>query len=330
MKHKILIGGGTGLCGSHLSRYLLDKYYEVVILDNLSESYIENLDRRAKFYKVDIKDFKLVKQIFEIERPDYVYNAQAMAAEIVSPFCKGRTYNDNLITTSNMLSNSVEFDIKKFITFSSIAIWAGHENPPYFEETPTNPKDSYGISKLACDLECDITKKQFGLNYSSVICHNYQGKFVNCFSLYRNFIAIACRQALNNERITVFSDGFQKRQFSHVKYLCEPLEKLLTTDCERVILGADIDYKIIDVANIVKKIAEKDGKNTSIFHLEERNEAKLATCSHEKAKKVLNFQDKTDIEELCYEVYQWMKDQPKRETRRMEYEISKNMYSFWK
>lgn len=330
-KIKVLLGGGSGLCGSWFSRHLLNKGYDVVILDDFSESYPENLDPRAKFYLVDISDFKKVQQIFDIEKPDYVYSMQAMAAEIASSFSKSRTYQDNVITTTNLLSASVNIGIRKFIQFGSIAIWAGRDDPPFNEKTPPQPLESYGISKLNCLLECQVTKDQFGLDFSYIIPHNFQGKYVNSNSLYRNFLGIAAREALNRKPIPVFGSGCQTRQFSNIKYLMDPFEKLMYVDCPIVNLGSDIYYKVIDIAETIKKIAYKDGIDTDIKYLPQRHEAQHSWCDHSLAKSILDFDDKTDINELCEDVYNWTKQCLKfPPTKKMNFQITNGLPESWK
>lgn len=326
---KVLLGGGSGLCGSHLSRFLLDKGYSVVILDDFSESFPENLDPRAKFYLVDIGDFKKVQQIFDIEKPDYVYGMQAHASEILSHWMRVDCYKNNLLTEMSLINASINSGVKKVIAFSSMAIY-GEKNPPFTEDMEASPLDPYGISKANLEADHELAKNHFGLDYSVVRPHNFQGVFVNWMNIYRNFVGIAVRKSLNNENILVYGDGLQTRAVSDVKYLCDPLEKLLYTDLKVVNVGADKPYTILSIAQIIQKIANQDGKNISIEHREPRHEVKHAFCNHKIAKEKLGFKDETDIEKLCYEIYHWAKTQPKRDLKWSDYEVNKNIYSYWK
>lgn len=327
-KTKVVLGGGIGLCGSWFSRYLLDKNYDVVILDDLSESYIENLDPRAKFYLVDIGDFKKVQQIFDIEKPDYVYGMQAHAAEVLSHWTRIDCYKSCLLTELSLINASINSNVKKIFGFSSMSIY-GKQSPPFVENMSPDPCDPYGQAKTSLEVEHKLAKNIYGLDYSVVRPHNFQGIYVNWASMYRNFVGIAVRKALNNENILVYGDGFQLRAISDIKYLCEPLEKLMWTDIETVNIGADKPYQIIEIAAIIKKIANNDGKNIGIEHAEARHEVKFAYCDHTLAKEKLDFKDETDVEKLCYEIYHWVKTQPKREVRYMDYEVTKNLYPYW-
>ena len=326
---KILIGGGAGLCGSHLSRFLLDKGYSVVILDDFSESFPENLDPRSKFYLIDIGDFKKVQQIFDIEKPDYVYGMQSHAAECASPWTRIDTYYSNLITELSLINACVNTGIKKKIAFSSMATY-GNSPTPFLESMTLAPIDDYGLAKEVSEREHKLAKIHQQLDFSIVRPHNFQGIYVNWANIYRNFLGIAVRKALNNENILVYGSGRQLRAFGDVKFLCDPLEKLLYMDLESVNLGADKPYMVITIAQIIQKIASKDGKHVSIEHAEPRNEVQNAFSDHTLAKEKLGFKDETDVEKLCYEIYHWVKTQPARTPKKYKFETTKNLYSFWK
>lgn len=329
--NKILIGGGCGLIGKHLTTYFLDKDYEVVIVDNLSESELRGLDNRAKFYKADIGlDSKLLFDIFRFEAPDFCISAQAMAAEIASPWLKTRTYLDNFISLQNLINNCVRFDVRKILHFSSIAVFAGRDDPPFTERSVPKVNDDYGLSKLMGEESLELTKKQFGLNYSVIRAHNFQGPGM-CLNGLRNFLGIAADKARRNFNIPVFGDGLQTRQFTDVKFLCKPIEKLLTTDLNVVNLGADKSYSILQVANIFKEIAHKHGKkDVEISFLPERDEAKHAWMDHSLAKEELGFEDETDIENLCYKIYDWVARQPISVPQKTIFELYKFLPDYWK
>lgn len=328
-KLKVILGGGAGLCGSWLSRHLIDKEYDVIILDDFSESYPENLDSRAKFYLVDISDYTKVQQVFDIEKPDYVFAMAAHAAECLSPWMRMDCYKNCLLTELSLINASINTNVKKIIGFSSMAIY-GNQPAPFLESMQPAAIDPYGQAKISLEVEHKLAKLYHQLDYSIVRPHNFQGKYVNWASMYRNFLGIAVRKALNNENIVVYGSGEQRRAFSDVKFLCEPLEKLLFTDLDIVNIGADKDYSILEVANIIKCIANTDGKNIGIEHAEPRHEVKNAFSEHSLAKSKLAFKDETDIEKLCYEIYHWVKTQPFREVKKSIYEVTKNLYSFWK
>lgn len=326
MKTKVLITGVAGMIGSHLSRYLLDKGYEVYGIDDFSGGYEENLDPRVKFSSSTLSQYSYLEipalsSTFEEIKPDYVYHLAAYAAEGLSPFIRNFNYTNNLTCSVNVINECIKHDVKKVIFTSSMAVY-GNNPVPYTEDMQPNPADPYGIAKYAVEMDLKQAHAQFGLRYSIVRPHNVVGIYQNIWDRYRNVIGIWIRKLLNNEPIQVFGDGEQKRAFSHVAYILEPLEKLMTIgDGEIFNLGSDKEYTLNEMANMF---------DVEIEHVEQRHEIKNAYCSHSKAGKVLGFKDDTKISEVITEMIKWARIQPKRQVKSMSYEIDKKMYNYWK
>ena len=322
MDKKVLITGVAGLIGSHFSRYLLDKGYKVYGIDDLSGGYEDSLPfgEHFHFYCGSVTDKKWFDAIFESIRPDYVYHFAAYAAEGLSPFIRNFNYTNNLIGSVNVINNCVRFNSKLIFT-SSMAVY-GEGNPPFKETDQPSPVDPYGIAKYAVEMDIKQAHEQFGLRYSIVRPHNIIGIYQNIWDKYRNVIGIWIRQKLNRQPLTVFGNGEQKRAFSDVKFYMQPFELLMEQgDGEIFNLGADKEYRVKDVA---KKFSHP------ISYLEKRHEVKDAFCSHAKAKAILDFKDETNLEETIGEMFEWAKTQPDREVKRVEYELEKGMYEYWK
>jgi UDP-glucose 4-epimerase len=328
---KILITGGAGMIGSVLSRYFLDKKYNIILLDNLSGGFKENLPENIKFYLNDICDTNSINKIFELENPDYVIHCAAYAAEILSPFIRKYNYENNLIGSINIINACINYNVKKIINFSSFATY-GDGNPPFKEDHVRNPKDPYGIAKLAIEMDLKEAYEHFGLKYSTILPHNVVSKYQNYWDKYRNAIAIWIRQASLGEDITIFGDGLQTRAFSDCQFLCDPIEKLLTNyDDHFFNIGSDRPVSIKDAAELVLNIGKDFGFNKSkLVFLEKRREVVHAFCDHQKAKDLLNFKDKTDLKNLIKEMYEYYIQFPNKKVEYMNYEIDKNIYSFWK
>ena len=95
-------------------------------------------------------------------------------------------------------------------------------------------------------------------------------------------------------------------------------------------IGSATYYNIHDAAKIVQNVLERNGHKVGIDFFEPRVEVKNAFCDHSKAIKMLKFKDETDLEELITEMYLWAKDIKPKEVKYMNYEIEKNLYSYWK
>ena len=330
----VLVTGAAGLLGTHFSRYLLDKGYTVIGLDNLSGGYLEFVDQRMidadHFFQADLTDNKTLSGIFEKYRPDYVYHFAAYAAEGLSPFIRKFNYTNNLICSVNVINNCIKYEVKKLMFTSSMAVY-GHGKPPFKESQLPSPADPYGIAKYATELDIKQANDQFGLQYNIIRPHNVIGIYQNIWDKYRNVIGIWIRKSLAGENITIFGDGKQKRAFSDIKYYMDPFEQLMTgPSSETFNLGADHEYELNYMAELVKKIANEAGYHPDIEHLESRLEVKNAYCNHDHAKTMLNFKDNTNIETTIREMFTWAQGQPVRPMKHIEYEVDKNMYSFWK
>lgn len=331
---KVLITGAAGLLGTHFSKHLLNKNYTVIGIDNLSGGYLDFVDKRMidqdQFFQADLTDSETINGIFEKYRPDYVYHFAAYAAEGLSPFIRKFNYTNNLLCSVNIINNCIKYDVKKLMFTSSMAVY-GHGEPPFKENQTPSPADPYGIAKYAVEMDIKQAHSQFGLQYNIIRPHNVIGIYQNIWDKYRNVIGIWIRKSLAGESITLFGDGTQKRAFSDIKFYMEPFEQLMTgPSCDTFNLGADHEFELNTIAKLVQTIARESGHDPKIEHLESRLEVKNAFCNHDHAKSVLGFKDNTNIETTIREMYAWAKNQPVRPLKHMEYEVDKNMYSFWK
>lgn len=339
-KKTVLITGIAGLLGSHLSRYLLDKGYFIIGIDNFSGGYQDYIDERVVIenfdtstsvcLNLDLLDSAKLESIFETCKPDYVYHLAAYAAEGLSPFIRNFNYTNNVLCSINIINNCIKFNVKKLIFTSSMAVY-GNNQTPFNELQQPAPADPYGIAKYTIEMDLKLAHEQFGLNYSIVRPHNIVGIYQNIWDKYRNVIGIWCRQILEGEPLSIYGDGLQERAFSDVRFCLEPLEKLLTIGNGEIFnIGADKHYKIIDIAKLLMDYVKTKGYFSDIIHYETRHEVKIAYSDHTKAKNLLDFKDETDIQKLLKDIFDWAETQPKREQKTMEYEIEKGLYSFWK
>jgi UDP-glucose 4-epimerase len=333
MKIKCLVTGGCGFIGQNLLRYLLNKEkYELAVLDNLSEGYEEWLPENIEFRNIDIRNAEGVDKFIREFKPEYIFHFASMAAEATSHWLRKYCLDVNCGGTSNVINSAVKHGVNKIIFASSIARY-GTGNPPFTESSPINPEDPYGASKIFSEWDLKSAHELFGLNYSIVVPHNVTGgKYQSIWNPYRNALGIWMNQALNKKPITVYGDGLQERAFSDVKFILPSLEKLIDPEFngQTFNLGADKPYKIVDVAHMVKRTAEKYGYSTNVVHLPERKEVKIAHCDHTKAKNLLDFTDKTNIIETIDEMFLWAENETPKQFVTYKYEIEKNIYDCYK
>ena len=328
---KIFVTGCAGLLGANYTRHLLANGHEVIGIDDLSGGYKAFVTKgeNFSFVKLNLERRKKIVDLFEEHKPEVLVHFAAYAAEGLSPFIRNFNYRNNLICSANLINECIKHDTK-FIFTSSMAVY-GEQEPPFTEDKRPQPIDPYGIAKYAVECDLKLAHEQFGLRYNIVRPHNVLGIYQNIWDKYRNVIGIFIRKTLNGQPILVYGDGEQTRAFSDIKYYMEPFDRLLTEyDGETFNIGADKHFTLNEVAEAVQKVGNKYGYDVPIEHGEPRHEVKHAYCDHTKAKSMLQFRDGTNLEELIESMFVWAMKQPNRKVKNMEYEVTKDIYDYWR
>ena len=329
---KILITGVAGLLGSRLSDWIINNTnYEVVGIDDLSGGFTENINPKVKFYKFNLTNLEKLKEVFKKENIEIIYHFAAYAAEGLSPFIRKFNYENNVIASSNLITCSIEFSIKKFIFASSMAVYGEKYEPPFHEDLLQAPIDPYGVAKYAVEMDLKIASHQHGLNYTIIRPHNFYGINQNIWDKYRNVLGIWMYQILNKESPTIFGDGSQVRAFSYVDDSVIPFwNASQNDDCkgEIINLGGTKEYSISEACNILINVT---GQNIKPAYLEPRHESKYAWATWDKSIELLGFEHKVNLEEGVTKMWEWAKKQPNRERYVWpEYELNKGIYEYWK
>ena len=329
---KVLITGVAGLLGSRLADYILNNTpYKVIGIDDLSGGYIENVPKNVDFYKFNLTDLRDLDDLFQRIKPDIVYHFAAYAAEGLSPFIRKYNYENNLISSTNLITCSIKHDIKRFIFASSMSVYGNKYEPPFHEDLQQCPIDPYGVAKFSVEQDLKIAYEQHGLNYTIVRPHNFYGQNQNIWDKYRNVLGIWMYQIMNNMPPTIFGDGEQVRAFSYVDDSILPFWNASQRDeCigEIINLGGIKEYTINEACNILLKVT---GTKIQPVHLEGRHEAKHAWSTWEKSVKLLDFEHKIDLEEGLTKMWNWAQTQPMRERFFWgDYELDKGIYEYWK
>jgi len=328
---KIFVTGCAGLLGANYTRHLIANGHQVIGIDDLSGGYKAFVPKSENFtfVKFDLERRKKVVELFEEHKPDVLLHFAAYAAEGLSPFIRNFNYRNNLICSANLINECITHNTK-FIFTSSMAVY-GEQQPPFTEDLRPQPVDPYGVAKYSVEVDLKLAGDQFGLKYNIVRPHNVLGKYQNIWDRYRNVIGIFIRKALTGQPLLVYGDGEQTRAFSDIKYYMNPFDKLLTDYHGEIFnIGADKYFTINEASETVKKVAAKYGYDATIEHAEARHEVKHAYCDHTKAKTMLDFRDETNLEELIESMFIWAMKQPNRKVKKMDYEITKDIYDYWK
>ncbi|MFH1776644.1 MAG: NAD-dependent epimerase/dehydratase family protein [Candidatus Omnitrophota bacterium] len=325
MKKNVLVTGGAGFMGSHITEELIAMGCRVIILDDLSGGSMENIPSGAKFVKGSIVNRNSVEQIFKRNKIEYVYHLAAYAAEWLSHFIKRFNYMNNLIGSINLLNAAVNHNVKCFVFTSSIAVYGTNQLPMKENITP-HPEDSYGIAKLSVEKELAISKELFGLDYVIFRPHNVYGERQNIGDKYRNVIGIFINQIMQGKPLTVFGDGKQTRAFTYIKDIAPiiaraPFKKQALNQIFNI--GADTPCTINQIAEQVMRVM---GQKAAITYLKERKEVKHAYSDHQKQKRVFGDKIKHSLYDGLSAMAEWAKKTRSRKSKTYKnIEIPKNL-----
>tara|TARA_B100001248_G_scaffold11726_1_gene7606 strand:+ start:3402 stop:4406 length:1005 start_codon:yes stop_codon:yes gene_type:complete len=330
----IVITGAAGLLGSHLSKWLLDHTNHTVFgIDDLSGGYIDNVPEEVSLFKFDLAEDNSVDRLFKKIDPDIVYHFAAYAAEGLSPFMRSFNYKNNLIATSKVINACINYNVKRLVFTSSMAVYGNGVNGtkrPFDEQDSPSPIDPYGIAKMACEMDIMVAGKQHNLDWSIIRPHNVYGEKQNIWDKYRNVLGIWMYQFLNKESMTIFGDGKQTRAFSYIGDCVEPLYKAGFEDKaskEIINLGGNKFYSIKKANEILKEVI---GEGEAV-HKEPRHEVKDAYPTWQKSMDLIDFEFKTDLPEGLKKMWEWAKLQPNKKRKFWDnYEVEKGIYEFWK
>jgi UDP-glucose 4-epimerase len=327
---KVLVTGVAGLLGSRLTDWIIENHPEVEIvgIDDLSGGYKENINSKVEFWQMNLVDHP-IENCFEVHKFDYVFHFAAYAAEGLSPFIREYNYKNNLLATTRIINNCIKYDVKRLVFTSTMAVY-GHGNPPFDESHTPQPVDPYGIAKYACEMDIKVAGEQHGLDWCIIRPHNVYGIKQNIWDKYRNVLGIWMYQHMNNEPMTIFGDGMQKRAFSFIDDCLEPLWKAAIdsrASKEIINLGSSVFYTINEANTILKEIIGSG----EVLYMEQRHEVKNAHPTWAKSMELLDYRDKTYLKDGLKIMWEWAKKQPNRDRFVWnEYELEKGIYSFWK
>jgi len=307
---RVLLTGGAGYIGSACVRLLIDKGYEVIVVDNLSKGKEELIDKRAKFFKVDLTDKEKLREVFEKEHIDAIMHFAAYKA-VNESMQNPVKYSDNIIGTINLLNIMVEFNVKKIIFSSSAAVYGISEKEIIDESCELKPLNFYGFTKLECERIIEWYHKVYGINYISLRYFNVSGdsglKYVdpnaqNVFPLIMEVILGKKDKFVIYGKDYNTEDGTCKRDYIDINDLADAHISALNSDYNGAInLGTGKGYS---VKELVDNFIEVTGKKFPYEYGQRRaGDSASLIASNSLAKEVLNWFPKRGIKEMIRTTY---------------------------
>ncbi len=324
-----LVTGGAGFMGAHLTRELLDMGHSVVVLDDLSGGFAENVDPRAELVVGSITDDALVDRLFAQHSFDYCYHLAAYAAEGLSHFIRRFNYTNNLIGSVNLVNASVRHGVKRFVFTSSIAVYGAGELPLRESQIP-RPEDPYGVAKLAVEQDLACAHEMFGLEYTIFRPHNVYGEYQNLGDRYRNVVGIFMNQVMQNKPLTIFGDGEQTRAFSYVGDVIPAIARCVEVEAsknETFNVGGDDVFSVNTLADTVLRVL---GSKVDKRHLPARNEVMHAYSDHSKVHAVFGTPAVTPLAQGIEKMWAWARERGVTKTKRFEaIELTEGLPAIW-
>lgn len=228
-----LVTGGAGFIGSNIVEELLKRGNRVRVIDNYATGRIENLRKYindVELIEGDIRDYDAVKNV--TQGVDIILHQAALPSvprSIVDPI----TTNDvNVGGTLNVLKAALDEGVQRVVYASSSSVYGDNPVLPKQEDMIPNPLSPYAVSKLAGEKYCVVFSKVYGLETVSLRYFNVFGPMQDPNSQYSAVIPKFIKAMMNDERPTIYGDGEQSRDFTHVANVVEANILAATVPCE--------------------------------------------------------------------------------------------------
>lgn len=216
ISQKILVTGGAGFIGSHLTDALIEKKHRVAVIDNLSTGFKKNINPQARFHRADLTNFKKIESIVKDEKPDVIFHLAAqidVRKSVADPLFDA---NSNILASINLIKIAHERKVKKFIfTSTGGAIYGDTENRPTSETEKEWPLSPYGIAKLSVDKFLYYYREIHGMNFVSLRLGNVYGPRQNPHG-EAGVVAIFLNKMLKGEQPVINGHGKQTRDYVYV------------------------------------------------------------------------------------------------------------------
>ena len=321
---KVLVTGGAGYIGSHCVKVLLDKGYEVIVVDNLETGYKDAVDSKAKLYIGDIADEALMDRVFSENQVLGVIHFAAFSLVGESMTNPYKYYENNVAKTNRLLESMVKHNVKNIVFSSTAATYGEPEKTPIVETDRQLPTNVYGQTKLAMEQMISWYGKIHGINHVALRYFNVAGAIQDgsigeAHNPETHLIPIILQVANGKrEKLNVFGDDYQTkdgsciRDYIHVLDLCDAhvlaLEYLLNGNSSGVFnLGSGEGFSVFEMVEAARKIT---GHPIPLEIASRRaGDPAILIASSKKARQVLKWNPtRENIEVMIQDAWTWEKN----------------------
>lgn len=284
----IAITGGAGFIGSHMNNYLIQKNFNVIVIDNLSYGSKKNINKKAVFIKGDILNKKLL--IKSLKNVDAVIHLAAMSRSGPSnkeiDFC----LEQNVIGTKNVLEACRLNKVKRLV-YAGSSTFYGNRKGSQHENFKSDFKNPYGLSKYLGEELCLFYNKKKYVECNIMRYFNVYGDNQPISGIYALVIGIFINNLKNKKHLTIFGDGTQKRDFIHINDVVIANYKALLSKTKGEVfnVGFGSNFSINYIAKLISKKIRYTKKR--------KNDAKETLANIDKIKKKLNWKPSIDVKD---------------------------------
>jgi len=306
-KNEGMVTGGCGFIGGHLTDKVIEMGHSVCVVDNLSTGDIKNLNSKAHFYRMDIRDEK-IRTVFEKEQPETVFH---LAAQINVRKSEEDPFLDidvNIKGSVNVIKNFLTVEKrKKFIFASTGGVMYGDidifPTPETIEPFPLCP---YGISKLTVEKYMVYFSAFYNLKFVALRYGNVYGPRQNAYA-EAGVIAIFSTSILEGKTPMIFGDGEQTRDFVYIEDVIKANITMLESPVTGIFnVGTGKETSVNQIFEYIRKVSGKDVKKV---HTDPRKgEIKRSCLCPDKIAQATGWKAKVPIEEGIKKTFTWFKE----------------------
>jgi UDP-glucose 4-epimerase len=304
----VLVTGGAGFIGSNVIKLLTSEGCDVVVLDNLSSGYEQNLEpfKQVSLQVGDVRDAETVARV--MEDVEIVFHLAASVGNVKSIEQPVEDSEINVIGTIRVLEAARRAGVKKIVCSSSAAIFGELQRLPIDEGHPTEPDSPYGVSKLAEEKQCLAFGRIYGLD---AICLRYFNVYgVNQrYDAYGNVIPIFADRLLRRKPLTIYGDGEQTRDFVSVDDVARA--NLLAARSRGVSGAFNIASGVATTINrLASMMSEMSDGETTIEHTEARKgEVRDSQADISAARATLGYEPRVALAPGLLEYMHWFRSE---------------------
>jgi len=287
---KVIVTGGAGFIGSHIVDALIDAGYEVHIIDNMSAGKEENINPKAIFHKVDIRDKEILAPLFKDVK--YVFHEAAMPRVQYSIENPIETHDINVNGLLNVLESCRLNNVKRLIFASSSSIYGEPDKLPTKEDMAINPMSPYAAHKYIGEVYLKLYSQIYGLETVCPRYFNVYGPRLDPEGSYPLVIGYFMKLLKQSKPLSITGDGEQTRDFVHVKDVARANLLAMKSDNvgkgEVINIGGGARYSINYIANLI---------GGQIEYVAPRIEPHDTEADISKARELLSWEPSVSLEE---------------------------------